>query len=84
MTERPTLKQNLYVRASMFTAEELRRQKRLALAEINENVLEGLVNQRANLEAQQNNLIRTLVISLFFSFIAWSGGTYKSLEQARQ
>jgi hypothetical protein len=74
MTERYTLKQNLYVRASMFTADELRRQKRLGLEEINENVLEGLVSQRASLEIQQTNLIRSLIISLFFSFIAWNGG----------
>lgn len=74
MTERYTLKQSLYVRASMFTADELRRQKRLGLREVNENVLDGLVSQRANLEAQQNNLIRSLTISLFFSFIAWNGG----------
>lgn len=74
MTERYTLKQSLYVRASMFTADELRRQKRLGLDEINENVLEGLVNQRAQLEGQQNNLIRSLTISLFLAFVAWSGG----------
>lgn len=74
MTERYTLKQSLYVRANMFTADELRRQKRLGLEEVNESVLEGLVNQRAKLEGQQNNLIRSLTISLFLAFIAWSGG----------
>jgi len=74
MTERYILKQSLYVRASMFTADELRRQKRLGLNEINEDVLKGLVNQRTKLEAQQNNLIRSLTISLFLAFIAWSGG----------
>lgn len=74
MTKRYTLKQSLYVRASMFTSEELRRQKRLGLGELNEGVLEGLVNQRGKLEVQQNNLIRSLMISLFLAFIAWSGG----------
>jgi hypothetical protein len=74
MTERHTLKQSLYVRASMFTADELRRQKRLDLKEVNETVLEGLVNQREKLEAQQNNIIRSLTISLFLAFIAWNGG----------
>ena len=74
MTEPYTLKQNLYVRASMFTADELRRQKRLGLNEINENVLEGLVSQRAKLEDQQNKIIRSLAISLFLAFIAWNGG----------
>ncbi|NDK36983.1 hypothetical protein [Rhodovulum sulfidophilum] len=74
MTERYTLKQSLYVRASMFTADELRRQKRLGLHEVNENVLEGLVNQRAKLEGQQNNIIRSLTTSLFLAFVAWSGG----------
>ncbi len=58
----------------MFTADELRRQKRLGLDEINENLLEGLIDQRAKLEGQQNNLIRTLTISLFLAFVAWSGG----------
>lgn len=74
MTESYTLKQSLYVRASMFTADELRRQKRLGIEEINEDLLEGLVNQRASLETQQNNLIRSLVVSLFLSFVAWNGG----------
>ncbi|ATG43683.1 hypothetical protein [Phaeobacter piscinae] len=74
MTERYTLKQSLYVRASMFTADELRRQKRLGLDEVNENVLEGLVNQRAKLEGRQDKLIRSLTISLFLAFVAWSGG----------
>jgi len=32
------------------------------------------VSQRASLETQQNNLIRSLMISLCFSFIAWNGG----------
>ena len=59
----------------MFTADELSRQKRLGLNEINENVLEGLVNQRAKLEGQQINLIRSLTISLFLAFVAWSGGS---------
>lgn len=74
MTERYTLKQSLYVRANMFTAEELRRQKRLGINELNENVLEGLVNQRAKFEGQQVNLIRSLTISLLLAFVAWSGG----------
>jgi hypothetical protein len=74
MTERDTLKQSLYVRASMFTADELRRQKRLDLKEINQNVLEGLVNQRAELEAQQNKIISSLTVTLFLAFIAWNGG----------
>ncbi|THH38321.1 hypothetical protein E4Z66_01750 [Aliishimia ponticola] len=74
MTERYTLKKSLYVRASMFTADELRRQKRLDLKEVNEAVLEGLVKQREQLEAQQNNILRSLTISLFLAFIAWNGG----------
>lgn len=74
MTERYTLKQNLFVRASMFTADELRRQKRLGLNEINENVLKGLVNQKTKLEVQQNNLLRSLAISMFLAFVAWNGG----------
>lgn len=74
MTERYTLRQSLYVRASMFTADELRRQKRLGLSEINGSVLEGLVSQRTKIEEQQNKLIRSLVISLFLAFIAWNGG----------
>lgn len=74
MTEIYTLKQSLYVRASMFTADELRRQKRLELKEINQNVLEGLVNQRAKLESQQNNLIRSLTVAVFLAFVAWNGG----------
>ncbi|QHQ36733.1 hypothetical protein [Algicella marina] len=74
MTENYTLKQSLYVRASMFTADELRRQKRLGLDAINENVLEGLLDQRAKFEGQQNNLVRSLTISLFLAFVAWSGG----------
>jgi len=61
----------------MFTADELRRQKRLGLEEINENVLDGLVEQRAQLEGQQNNIIRSLTISLFLAFVAWSGGNIK-------
>ncbi len=74
MTERYTLKQGLYARASMFTADELRRQKRLDLKEVNQNVLEGLVNQRAKLEAQQNKIISSLTATLFLAFIAWNGG----------
>lgn len=74
MTKRHTLKQNLYVRASMFTADELRRQRRLDLKEVNVTVFEGLVKQREKLEAQQNNLIRSFTISLFLAFIAWNGG----------
>jgi hypothetical protein len=72
--ERYTLKQNLYVRASMYTADELRRQRRLGLNEVNETVLQGLVDQRAKLEGQQTNLLRSLTISLFLAVIAWNGG----------
>lgn len=75
MTERFTLKQSLTVRASMFTSDELRRQKRLGLSEVDRNVLDGLVAQRSKIEAQQDKLIRSLTISLFFAFIAWHGGT---------
>ena len=32
------------------------------------------MTQREKLEAQQNNLIRSLSISLFLAFIAWNGG----------
>lgn len=74
MQERFTLKQSLYVRASMFTDDELRRQKRLGLNEVNESVLDGLVNQRAKMEEQQNSLIRSLTVSLFLAFVAWNGG----------
>ncbi|WP_157133125.1 hypothetical protein [Roseobacter sp. SK209-2-6] len=58
----------------MFTADELRRQKRLGLSQFNQEVLEGLVSQRAKLEVQQNTVIRSLMISLFLAFIAWNGG----------
>lgn len=75
MIEPFTLKQSLTVRASMFTADELRRQKRLNLSEIDKNVLEGLVKQRSGIEAQQEKLIRSLTISLFLAFIAWHGGS---------
>lgn len=75
MTERFNLKLSLYTRASMFTADELRRQKRLGLSEIDKNVLEGLVTQRSKTEVQQGKLIRSLTISLFLAFIAWHGGS---------
>jgi hypothetical protein len=77
MTERYTIKQSLFVRASMFTSDELRRQRRLGLKEVNQDVLEGLVRQRASLETKQDNLIRSLMISLFLAFIAWNGGTFQ-------
>lgn len=73
MTERYTLKQTLYVRASMFTANELRRQKRFGLVEINRDVLNGLVVQREKMETQQTAIIRALTVSLFFAFVAWNG-----------
>ncbi len=73
MTDRKTLKQSLYVRASMFTADELRRQKRFGLNQINEELLSGLVEQRRQLEIKQETLIRSLYISLFISFVAWRG-----------
>lgn len=74
MTMSSTIKQSLYVRASMFTADELRRQKRLGLNAINESVLEGLVSQRRSIEEQQNRILRSLTVSLFFAFIARNGG----------
>ncbi|PVH28183.1 hypothetical protein DDE20_13830 [Pararhodobacter oceanensis] len=77
MTERYTEKLSLYGRASIFTADELRRQKRLNLNVVNESVLEGLVNQKEKQEAQQNNIIRSLVISLFFAFVSWNGGNIR-------
>lgn len=77
MTERYTLKQSLYVRASMFTADELRRQKRLELSDINEDVLDGFVVQRKHFEDQQEKMIRALSIALFLAFVSWSGGDIK-------
>lgn len=77
MTERYTLKLSMYVRASMFTAQELRRQKRLGLNELNENLLDDLVVQRMHFEGQQQKMIRTLTISLFLAFVAWSGNDIK-------
>jgi len=77
MTERYTLKQNLYTRAAMFTAEEIRRQKRLKLTEINENVLNGLIKQKVHYDMQQQIMVRTLMIALFLMFVAWSGGNIK-------
>ncbi|PHR25756.1 MAG: hypothetical protein COA37_02735 [Hoeflea sp.] len=74
MTERYTLKQNLYVRASMFTTEELRRQKRLGLSDINEDILNGLVQQRMHFEGQQQNMVRALAVALFLTFVSWNGG----------
>lgn len=59
----------------MFTSDELRRQRRLGLEEVNKDVLEGLVNQRGSLEEQQNKITRSLALSLFLAFISWNGGS---------
>lgn len=77
MTERYTLKQSLYVRANMFTTDELRRQKRLGLSDLNEDVLNGLIEQRIHFEGQQEKMARSLSIALFLAFVAWSGGDIK-------
>ena len=74
MDERYTLKQNIYSRASMFTHDELGRQKRLGLNEIDKSVFEGLVSQRTKIEEQQQKIIRSFAISLFLAFVAWNGG----------
>lgn len=77
MTSRFTLKQSLYVRAAMFTADELRRQKRLGLSDLNEDVLNGLIKQRMHFEGEQDKMVRSLSIALFLAFVAWSGGDIK-------
>jgi hypothetical protein len=77
MSENHIFKLNLYVRASMFTTDELRRQRRLALDDINIDVLNGLIQQKNYFEDRQNIMTRTLTISLFLAFVAWSGGNIK-------
>ena len=74
MQEKYFIKQNLYVRAAMFTSDELSRQRRLGVNEIDEDVLKGLIVQREKIEAQKTGMVKTLVIALFLGFVAWNGG----------
>jgi hypothetical protein len=57
--------------------EELRRQKRLGLSDLNEDVLKGLVEQRKYFEGQQDKMVRSLAVALFMAFVAWSGNDIK-------
>ncbi len=77
MKEEYHIRQNLYVRCSMFTSDELRRQKRLGLNKIDKDVLDGLIKQKSTLESQQTSTARTLIIFLFLSFVSWKGGNFK-------
>ncbi len=74
LTKRHTIKQSLFVRAAMFTADELRRQRRLGLNDLNENTINGMVEQRKHFEDQQSKMVRAMSISLFLAFVSWSGG----------
>jgi hypothetical protein len=69
------LNMSMIVRAKMATADEMRRQKRLGLNAVDEPILDGLVLQKINLELQQTNSIRNLIILLFLVFVSWRGGS---------
>ena len=74
MIEKITIKQSLYVRASFFTMDEIRRQARLSLNEIDENLVKDLTIQKEKLENQQNTILKSLIISIFLSFMSYNGG----------
>ena len=77
MPEKKYLTMNMGVRARMTVADEIRRQKRLGLDVINEKVVEGLIEQRQYLENQQTQTLKSLVLLVFLSFVAWQGGNIK-------
>lgn len=77
MVERYTLKQSFYTRVSMFTSNELLRQKRLGYNKIDKEFLEGLIKQKAKIEGEQSKIVGLFFLSLFLAFVAWSGGNIK-------
>lgn len=69
-----SLTMSIIVLARMMSANEIRRQRRLGLNIINQEVIEGLIERRKQVEAEQTQVIRKLVGAVFLSFIAWQGG----------
>lgn len=68
---------NLGVLARMTVTDEIHRQKRLDLDIINEQVIQGLIEQRQKFDLQQTQTVRSLVLLVFLSFVAWQGGNIK-------
>jgi hypothetical protein len=61
----------------MTAANEIRRQSRLGMDVINEKVVEGLIEQRQYFEKQQQQILRSLLLLVFLSFVTWQGANIK-------